>query len=559
MLESLHVKNLAILEEAQIEFDRGLNILTGETGAGKSVLLGSVGLATGEKASRDLIREGADSCSAEMVFVLEREGLLEKTREEGFEPEEGRLIFSRRLTGTKSISKINGEIVPLSKLKELSAPLLDIHGQQDSRFLLSRKNHLHLLDAFGKERTKKAFSQYQEAYHDYKKLQKKLEEVSLDKEERARELSFLDFEINEIEDAALRPGEDEELEEQFRSMSHAQEIQEALSQALAAIGSEGAGTVLSDACREVSRVVRYDQSLSDIESQMEEMEDLLNGLEGDLAREAEKHSFSDQEFQEVSSRLDFINRLKTKYGHTVEEILSSLEEKKARRDELMHFDESRAQAEEEAGKAKERAESLADALSRIRREDAKVLSKKIAEALVELNFNQADFEVRIEEAESLSNTGRDQVSFWISTNPGEKKKPLEKIASGGELSRIMLALKTVSADKEDTQTLIFDEIDSGISGRTAQKVAEKLCSLARTHQVICITHLPQIAAMAEGHFLIEKTVSDGRTYSTIRRLDEKESIEELARMMGGTRITQTALDNAAEMKQMAEKYRKGLE
>ncbi len=553
MLETLHVKNLAIISEAEVEFGPGLNILTGETGAGKSVILGGVNLALGQKASKDQIRSGAKEALAELVFSVSDEKLKKKLAELGYETEENCLIFSRKISESRSVCKLNGEQLPASKLKEAGAYLIDIHGQQDSRFLLNKKNHLHLLDAFAGKEAEELLGAYQEAYRSFCSLKKELEKNSLDEEERARELSFLEFEINEIENAALKEGEDEEIEERFRMMSASRQILEALSSVSSLTGSEGAGAMTGDALRQLGSVIRYDESLEELGKQLEEIDSLLDDFQRDLGRAIEEHTFSEEAFAEVEQRYDLINQLKRKYGKSISEIQKALAEKQEAFEKLEYLQDWLEEKTAECEKAREQALSLAKELHDLREKNALRLSKEIEKTLTELNFLQAKFEVRIEEKEDLTEKGMDQVGFYLSTNPGEELRPLEKIASGGELSRIMLALKSVSADRDDTESLIFDEIDSGISGRTAQAVAEKLKKLSESHQIICITHLPQIAAMADRHFLIEKNVKDGKTASAIRFLEEEESVRELARMMGGAELTEAAIENAREMKSLARK------
>jgi DNA repair protein RecN (Recombination protein N) len=551
MLETLHVKNLAIISEAEVEFGPGLNILTGETGAGKSVILGGVNLALGQKASKDQIRSGAKEALAELVFSVSDQNLKKELAELGYETEENCLIFSRKISDSRSVCKLNGEQLPASKLKEAGSYLIDIHGQQDSRFLLNKKNHLHLLDGFAGKEIEDLLHSYQEQYATFRSLQKELKENQLNEEERRRELSFLEFEINEIESAGLKEGEDEEIEESFRVMSAGRQILEALSSVLALTGSEGAGAMTGDAIRQLAGVIRYDESLEELGKQLEEIDSLLDDFQRDLGRAIEEHTFSDEAFAEVEQRYDLINQLKRKYGKSIAEIQKALAEKKETFEKLEYLQDWTWQKNAECEKVKKKALALAEELHALREKSAVSLSKEIEKTLTELNFLQAKFEVRIEKREELTEKGLDQVGFYLSTNPGEDLRPLEKIASGGELSRIMLALKSVSADRDDTESLIFDEIDSGISGRTAQAVAEKLKKLSEDHQIICITHLPQIAAMADRHFLIEKNVEDGKTASCIRFLEEEESVMELARMMGGAELTGAAIENAREMKKMA--------
>lgn len=550
MLETLAVRNLAVIREAQVDFSAGLNILTGETGAGKSVILGSVNLALGQKAQKELIRDGAKEASCQLVFHVEDEKKREALCEEGFETEEERLILSRRISANKSICRIGGEMVTASKLREVSSGLIDIHGQRDSRFLLNKKYHLRLLDDFGAQEDDGLAAAYRKAYETCRSLEKTLSENERSDEERLREISFLEYETGEIETAGLHEGEDEALEAQYRMMSHSRQVIEALSEAMSLCGPDGAGDALQRATRTVSSVTRYGSDLPELYDQMEEVSSLLGDLERSLREAIDAHTFDEEEFTAVRERLDEINRLKQKYGRSIPAIRAAYEEKCAQLERLRSYQAWKEETERAYTLARHQAQDLADRLTKIRRRKASALEEKMSQTLLSLNFLQADFRVRIEEA-PLSSSGADDVSFYISTNPGEPPGPIEKVASGGELSRIMLALRTVSAMTDGGQTLIFDEIDSGISGRTAQKVGELLKNLSKTNQIICITHLPQIAAMADQHYLIEKTIDDDRTISSIRLLDEEESIEELARMLGGAQITEAALENARQMHKAA--------
>lgn len=550
MLETLQVKNLAVIREAEVEFGAGLNILTGETGAGKSVILGGVNLAMGCKASREMIRGGAREASCTLVFRVDDPEKREEILEEGFELEEDRLILSRRMQQSKNVCRIGGEMVNTSKLREVSAGLIDIHGQQDSRFLLNKKYHLHLVDDYRRQDGADILERYREAYHRYQNLDKELRDNDCSEEERLREMSFLEYEIREITDAALREGEDDALEEQYRTMSHAQQVMEALSKAHSMAGSDGAGEALQQAARAVSSVTRYGADLKELYDQVSEVSALIDDLERALRETMEAYTFRADEFAAVQERLNEINGLKRKYGRTIPDILSAMNEKCERLDQLRSLQDWKEKTQRERDIAYETAQTLAEKLHEIRLGKAAELEVQISQTLMDLNFLQAQFKICVETVPPGEN-GTDSIAFLISTNPGEALKPLEKTASGGELSRIMLALRTVSARQEGSQTLIFDEIDAGISGRTAQKAGELLKRLSKTNQIICITHLPQIAAMADRHYVIEKTVDDDQTISSIRLLGEEESTRELARMLGGAKITETVMRSAREMKEQA--------
>ena len=539
MLQNLHVKNLALITETEVEFKEGLNILTGETGAGKSIIIGSVALALGEKVPKELLRDNEETALVELVFSVENPKVLDAIRQLGIETEDETVILSRKITSGRAIARINGEAVSASRLKEVASLLIDIHGQHEHQSLLSKKKHLEILDAYAKDALGEKKERLAACYQEYRKLKKEWESSSLDTEERARELSFLAYEVKEIEEAQLSVGEDTRLEEQYRRFANAKKIMDAISAAGAATGGDGgtgenASELISRALREVSSVSAYEDRIAQMEQMLTDIDNLLSDFNHE-------------------KRLDEINHLKSKYGNTMEEILQSAEEKTKRIAVLQDYDKYLNDLLTSTNRKKEELDGLCAEVSGIRKKAAKGLTKAIAQALEDLNFLDVQFTMEFRKTE-YSAGGWDEAEFMISTNPGEPLKPLGKVASGGELSRIALAVKTVMADTDEIPTLIFDEIDSGISGRTAQMVSQKMKLLAKTHQIICITHLPQIAAMADAHFLIEKSVEHASTVSRIHPLREEESIEELARMLGGVEITDTVLQNAREMKRLAEKY-----
>lgn len=551
MLQSLHVKNLALIDEAEVNFENGLNILSGETGAGKSIIIGSINLALGEKASKDMVRKDADYALVELIFHVEHPLVLEKLKEMDIFPEDNEIIMSRKIMAGRSVCRINSETVSASLMRSVASLLIDIHGQHEHQSLLSKKNHLKYLDNFAKLDADKA--ELKAAYLQYQEKKHLLEEASIDEESQARELSFLQFEIDEIEQANLVIGEDEELEARYRILSHGRKIMEAAGTAYEMTGNsmENASGMIGRAVRELISVSEYDENIHTLAEQLGEIDNLLADFNRDLSDYLSDADFSEEQFSEVAKRLDEINHLKSKYGDSIEKILAQKEEKEARVEQLMNYDAYRSKLEEEFRAARAEVKVQSDMLSVIRQKEAKTLVKEVTQALIDLNFLEVRFDMRFETLDHFTANGTDDARFYISTNPGEDMKPLEQVASGGELSRIMLALKTVLAENDEIETLIFDEIDSGISGRTAQMVAEKMNQTGKNHQIICITHLPQIASMADTHFLIEKTSESGSTVSNIRKLDEKESIEELARMLGGVKITDIVLESAREMKELA--------
>lgn len=560
MLQNLHVKNLALIDEAEVEFTPGLNIMTGETGAGKSIIIGSINLALGGKLPKEMIRENAPYGLVELTFKVENEQLKQALGAMDIFPEDDSLILSRKIVNGRSVLRINAETVPISKVKEVASLFIDIHGQHEHQSLLVKKNHLNILDSYAKNRILKTKEKLKSSYENYKKAKDKLESASLNASEREREISFLEYEVNEIEEAHLICGEDEQLELEYRRLLHGQKILEAVSLAYekTSEGFDSATNQISYALKQISSVSEYDEPLTGFENQLIEIDSLLNDFNRELADYISDTSFDEETFAEVEHRLDEVNRLKAKYGKTIEEILTSLEEKKARLTELMDYDSYLSNLQKTFAKSEKEVKTYADKASKIRKEAALELTEAIKKELVDLNFLEVSFSMNFNKLNHYTANGYDDAEFLISTNPGEPEKSLEKIASGGELSRIMLAIKTVLAEIDAVDTLIFDEIDTGISGRTAQMVSEKMNLLGRSHQVICITHLPQIAAMADSHYLIEKSVSNQTTISTIRALEEKECVGELARMIGGVKITDTVMKSAGEMKELAANTKKTL-
>lgn len=553
MLQNLHVKNLALIDEIEVEFGDGLNILTGETGAGKSIILGSVNLALGGRYSKDILRQGAEYGFVELTFQVENEHQIRELRELDIYPEDGTVVLSRRLMEKRSVSRINGETVPIALLKEAASILIDIHGQHEHQSLLYKKNHLGIVDAFARETASDVKQKVLEAYKAYKACEKELDEMETDEAQRAKELSFLKFETGEIREADLKTGEDEDLEELYRRIVNSKRIAECVSEAYlyTSEGNDSASENLSRAIRAVSEIVEYDERASQMYDQLVEIDSLLNDFNRELADYADECEFSDEEFHDTEERLNEINHLKTKYGNTIEEILAYCAAQEKRLAALEDYDNYIEDLRAKAKKSEEELRKQAKKLSAIRRKQAKVLSKSIEDGLKDLNFENVQFEIGFAETKGYTAEGMDDVEFMISLNPGQPLKPLASVASGGELSRIMLAIKTVMASRDEIETLIFDEIDVGISGRTAQKVSEKMAVIGKGHQVICITHLAQIAAMADRHYLIEKASSKGDTRTDIRRLDENESVRELARILGGAKITDTVLKSAVEMKELA--------
>ena len=553
MLENLHVKNLALIEEEDITFLDGLHILSGETGAGKSIILGALGLALGGKVSKDMLRDPGKEALVEAVFRITRDSQRKQLAELDIEPYDDEVILSRKITESRSVAKINGEMVPAIKMKEVGDIFLDIHGQNDHQSLLHKKKHLEMLDEYAKNEVGPLKERMQTAYKTYAAKQQEWKEANQLDGDREREISFLEYEIKEITEANLEIGEDARFENQYRRLSNSKRIMEALSEAYQQTsGSDGASEQVGRAVQRLHQILSYDEALEPMFESLNDIDSLLSDFNRDLSQYMAETEFDEEMFAQIDGRLNEINRLKDKYGATIEDILAAKQEKEDRLEKLMHHEVYLAKLTQALNDAKKEAEDAAFALSGMRKRYAKELSGKVEEALMDLNFLDVHFSMEFLQTDHIGADGYDDAQFMIRTNPGEPIRPLKDIASGGEMSRIMLAIKTVLAEHDDIDTLIFDEIDAGISGRTAQAVSEKLHLVAKEHQVICITHLPQIAAMADHHYLIQKDVVGNETISSIEALSYHDSIKELARMLGGTTITQTVLDNAKEMKDLAQ-------
>lgn len=553
MLLHLHVKNLALIRETEIDFTEGLNILTGETGAGKSIIIGSMTMALGGKVSREMLREDADHALVELVFSTEHPELLARLSELDIPVEDGQLILSRKISGSRSICRLNGETVSTSVLKEIASYLIDIHGQHEHQSLLNKKKHLEILDAYAHEELSPIRQKMEERFRSCRNLKNELEQVSGDANARMREQSLLEFEIQEIEDAALQEGEDAGLEQAYRKMVNGKRILEALTMVHMLCNEEdtSASEQTGRACRELSSVSGYDDALQNLNGQLQEIDSMLADFGRELSDYMEGLEFSEQDFHDTEERLNLVNHLKAKYGSTIPEIRAYQEEKQKRLDILLNYEQYTEKLRREYAKAEEELRALCGEAHKVRARAAETLAALMRQQLAELNFLDVKFEIAVEETEHLSANGSDDVEFLISTNPGEPLKALGKIASGGELSRVMLAIKTVMAAQDAIDTVIFDEIDAGISGRTAQKVSEKLAIIGKSRQVICITHLAQLASMADSHYCIEKRAVDGSTVTGIRRLEDAEVTEELARILGGAEITDAVRENAQEMKRLA--------
>ena len=548
MLDRLMVKDLALIEKSVVEFGPGLNILTGETGAGKSILLGSIQLALGQKANKDMIRHGSEQALIELSFSLGEEKEAElKELEEDLEIEEGSLIVRRKISEKKSENRVNDLSVTLAKLREISGELLDLHGQHEHHSLLKEGAHLAILDSFMTRRGGRILSEVKEAYENYREKKKKVEAYSLPEEERKRELDFLQFELEELSSANLKPGEEEQLSKDYAIY----ENRDRLKSLLLRVQEELADRDFHGPVKNLEEAVTFDESLKNVLDTAYELEavgeDCLRAVEHYL-----DHSEMDEEkFFLLGERLDTIRSLMMKYGGTEEKALEALSKKEERLRFLTDYEKEKALMEEALARSEEELREKAERLSLERQKTARELEERIQQEMQELGFLDTRFTFRFEKKREISEKGLDEVESYVSLNPGEPLRPLREVGSGGELSRIMLSIKTVLADTDAVPTLIFDEIDTGISGRTAEKVGEKLEKIAKNHQVILITHLPQIAAKADRHFLIEKNVQEGKTKTEIHALNEEASVKELARLLGGEELTEAALQNARSLKAKA--------
>ena len=556
MLQSLHVKNLALIDEVEVEFGEGLNILTGETGAGKSIIIGSINLALGAKADKDLIRTGAEYALVELVFTVEQPQQLKAIQELDLPVEEEQIILQRRIMPSRNVCKVCGETVTARQLKQLAEILIDIHGQHEHQSLLQSAKQLEILDAYAGEVLTPYKEELRNIYGEYRKAVEALSDSEVDEETRKREVALAEFECQEIEEAALISGEDEEVEQTYQKLVNGQKIRDAVNIAHALCGYEegGIGSNVGRALREMKTVSAYDDVLREFEQQLLDIDSLLNDYNRGVADYLSELEFDGELFDQTEKRLNLINHLKTKYGNSIEDILQYRDKAESTLDKYRDYDTYRKELYERVNALKQKAAAVGTEISDIRRRFAAKLSEEMRTALVDLNFQEVAFEIKIASAPDLvSGNGFDKVTYMISTNAGERPRELAQVASGGELSRIMLALKTVLADKDAIETLIFDEIDTGISGKTAWKVSEKMGILGKGHQIICITHLPQIASMADRHFCIEKKVEDNRSVTDIRKLNEEESTAEVARMLGSASITENVMNNAREMKELARK------
>lgn len=548
MLINLHIVNLALIDELDVDFSEGLNILTGETGAGKSIIIGSIGIGLGGRFDKALLREPEKDGMVELLFSVDSE-LENVLAAEEIEIEDGELLISRRLAGGKTINRINDKTVTAQKLRGVAEKLIGLHAQHEQRTLLKKSKHLEIVDAYD-EKIMGLKSEVSKTFAEYKDIQEKLGSLTMDETERQKRLDYIRYEINDIESARLKEGEDEELEELYKKASNSQNIAEITSAVERLTGYDMAnsgGSQISDALSQLNSLSKYDDGADELISMLTDIDQLMSDFNRQLSDYVSEMEFDEETLRTVEERLNLINTLKSRYGKDFASIQETLETLKAEEEQLVSYEDTVRSLEEQIKKTEKKLDKQCSELSEARKQTAGKLCAVIADAMKDLNFNDVRFDMTFEKTEGYSSNGFDSAEFIISTNVGEQMRPLVDVASGGELSRVMLAIKSVVSEAADTPTLIFDEIDVGISGITAQKVGAMMHKLAESRQIISITHLPQIAAFADTAFVIEKEVIEEKTITGIKRLDEEGRVMELARLLGGENITDTVIASAREM------------
>ena len=546
MLSLLHIENIAVIECADISFDAGFNVLTGETGAGKSIVIDAISAILGERAYRDMIRTGAEKASVRAVFADVPN--LHWFEENGVEYDSETIIQREIFLDGKNICRVNGTLVTVSILRKLGIQLINIHGQHDSASLFDEANHLTYLDAYAENAPLR--QDYLAAFEKVIELRRQIQRMTMDEGEKLRRMETLRYQIEEISRAELESGEDTRLEERRKILQNAEKLSDGIHAAVECLyggdDSDGAAALLAAAERELAKLGRYTDAFAELHSTVSDMMYQVNDAAEAVRDARDELSYSADELEAIEGRLDVIHRLRRKYGVTCEDILAYLEQAKAELDEIEFADDTIARLEGKLKAVQKEATEAAIALRESRMRAAELLTEQILVELAQLDMPRVQFACQFQQTE-LTSLGMDLVAFYMSANAGEALKPLSKVASGGELARIMLAMKNVLAEQDQVETLIFDEVDTGVSGRAAQKVAEKLRSVSKSKQVLCVTHLPQLAALASTHFLIAKEERKGRTYTTVTPLDRDGRIRELSRIIGGTNITETTLRSAAEM------------
>ncbi len=557
MLLNMHIKNIALIDEIDVCFKEGLNILTGETGAGKSIIIGSLGICLGGRFHKDLLRDDSKDGLVELMFSVDNEHIKNMLAELNVYPgEDEEILISRRLNQSgKTINRINDETVTVGKLKEVADVLIDLHAQHEQQTLLKKDKHLFILDSFGGEEIINKKALVSESYKRYMAIKYKLEDDSIDEAEKNKQMDFLKYQINEIKSANLVLGEDEELETVYKKAVNSKEILSTANEIHKMTGydsSMSVGDMVGRSLNQMGKIVELDSDLDGIYAILGDIDGMLNDFNRELSAYMKSLEFDGQAFSEMEQRLNLINTLKSKYGNSIDDILNSCDEYEREYNKLISYEEYIQNLKNDLDREEALLSKHCGELTKLRVDTGKRLSTLIKEALMELNFMTVEFDMNLTRLDKYTANGVDEACFMISTNVGEPMRPLYEVASGGELSRVMLAIKSCMAYEDDTPTLVFDEIDVGISGITAQKVAEKLSVIGRNHQVICITHLPQIAVMADAHYIIEKNVENSKTLTNIRILTKEDQIGEIARLLGGENITDAIITTATEMKGLAD-------
>lgn len=554
MLEHLHIKNVALIRESEISFGEGLNILTGETGAGKSMVIDSLQFALGGRAGKDFLRRGEKQASVEALFAVDTKALREKLEENGIEPEEdGSVLITRTLSETgKSVCRVNGSTVTVGMLKEIAEDLIDIYGQHEHQSLLNPSKHIRLLDRFCGAGFGDAMEEYKRSWHALKELEKQLDALMGDESQREQRMDILSFQKEELEAGELRLGEEEELLEQKKRLGSMEKLMRLTGESIALLydgnrDMPSACDQLGDALAKLQEAAEYDNSLQSFVDALADAYAAVEDTARELKREADRQEADPETLEEIEERLQLIYKLKRKYGGSVEAALAFYDKVVEELDFLSNSSEKVAELMAEKEKELKKLTQAADTLTARRKATAEQVAEQIEAALQDMEMKNARFHIQIDEKADWGADGKDKVEFLISANAGESLKPLAKIASGGEMSRVMLALKTVLVDADEIGTFIFDEIDTGVSGRTARKVGEKMRFLGGKRQILCITHLPQIAAMADSHFLIEKESNGEETTTKVTPLEGEGSVLEVARLMGGSDVTETTLAAAREL------------
>lgn len=554
MLQELSIKDFAIIDEIQISFQPKMTVLTGETGAGKSIIIDALGLLAGGRGSTEFIRKGEKKAVIQGLFTLPREANTYNILEEyGIDSEDGQIILQRDLyRGGRNICRINGMMVNLATLRKVGETLIDIHGQNEHQELMKPENHIDLLDEYDKK-TSELRNQYQVVYQNYRKLKLSMEKKEADEKAWAQRLDMLNFQVKEIGEAGLKINEEDELVEEKNKLDNFQAIHDALELSYQILSGEKIDVVgnLGNAMNELSDVSDLSENLQEINTKISDAFYSLEDAARDISDELDSMEWNGERLNEIEERLELIHQLKRKYGDTIEDILHYHSRIVKELREMENAEQNSEKQERQLSEALEKVKELAIKLSKQRKKSAKKLEKMIHEQLSALYMDKAVFEVKFLNNSKLYSKGIDKVEFYIQTNPGEEMGPLAKIASGGELSRIMLALKTIFSQKMGVTSIIFDEVDTGVSGRVAQAIAEKISQISNNSQVLCITHLPQVAAIADNHYYISKSVNDGRTETSLEELDEKQKIREIARMLSGSEITELTLKHAEELIKMS--------